>query len=126
MADTVEARGRAVMQEMFGSPGGPSTGFRGPFEDLVARYCFGETWGRDELIPRKMRSMLTLAILAGASKPNQFRVHVKGAIANGVSVEEIQEVLLHDLPVSGDIKGMTEHIFGLIDGNLKAGQGKQA
>ncbi len=94
MTDAMMERGQAVRQEMFGSPGGPSTEFRGPFEDLVTRYCFGETWGR-ELLPRKIRSMLTLAILAGMSKPTQFRVHVKGAIANGVTVEEIREVLLH-------------------------------
>ncbi len=100
MSDDMMERGRAIRQEMFGSTGEPGSDFRAPFEELVTRYCFGETWGR-ELIPRKYRSMMTLAILAGLSKPNQFRIHVKGAIANGVTVEEIREVLLHAAIYSG-------------------------
>jgi 4-carboxymuconolactone decarboxylase len=68
--------------------------FQMPLQDMVTRICFGEVWSRPEL-PLKLRSMLTLAILAGQSRPDQLKNHVKGAIANGVSKEEIREILLH-------------------------------
>ena len=48
-----------------------------------------------EELPRKTRSMLTMAILVALGKPNELRVHVKGAIANGVTEDEIREVLMH-------------------------------
>jgi 4-carboxymuconolactone decarboxylase len=67
---------------------------------MVTRYCFGETWGRPTL-DRKMRSMLTLALLTALGKQNQLRVHVKGAIQNGVSKEEIREVLMHSMIYAG-------------------------
>jgi 4-carboxymuconolactone decarboxylase len=71
-----------------------ATDFNRDFEELVTRYCFGEVWGREEL-SRAQRSMLTLALLVALGKPNQLRVHVKGAIANGVTKEQIREVLMH-------------------------------
>ncbi len=91
--------GIAVRRDMFGTAGSDdqiaaATSFNGPFQDLLTRYCFGEIWNRP-LLDRKMRSMLTLTIVAVLAKPNQLRVHVRGAIANGVTVEEIREVLMH-------------------------------
>jgi 4-carboxymuconolactone decarboxylase len=71
-----------------------------PFEDLVTTYCFGDVWNREGL-DRKTRSIVTLAVLTALTKPNQLRVHVKGAIANGVSVEEIREVIMHSAVYAG-------------------------
>jgi 4-carboxymuconolactone decarboxylase len=71
-----------------------------PFEDLVTTYCFGDLWNRKGL-DRKTRSIVTLAVLTALTKPNQLRVHVKGAIANGVSVEEIREVIMHSAVYAG-------------------------
>jgi 4-carboxymuconolactone decarboxylase len=67
---------------------------------MVTRYCFGEVWTRPAL-DHKTRSMLTLALLTALGKQNQLRVHVKGAIQNGVSKEEIREVLLHSMIYAG-------------------------
>jgi 4-carboxymuconolactone decarboxylase len=96
--DAVFEQGKAIRQDMWGTDGlAPlerATDFNRDFEELVTRYCFGEVWGREEL-SRAQRSMLTLGLLVALGKPNQLRVHVKGAIANGVTKEQIREVLMH-------------------------------
>ncbi len=91
--------GMDIRRQMFGPEGAEkrveaATSFNRPFEDLVTEYCFGRTWTRP-LIDHKTRSMLTIAILAVLAKPNQLKTHVRGAIANGVSPDEIREVLMH-------------------------------
>jgi 4-carboxymuconolactone decarboxylase len=91
--------GMAVRRDMFGPAGAEqrlaaATDFNRPFEELVTRYCFGDAWGRPGL-DRKTRSLLTLAILTAISKPNQLKIHVRGALTNGATKEEIREVLLH-------------------------------
>ena len=67
--------------------------FNRPFEELINQYCFGEIWGRPGL-DRKTRSIVTLSMLTGLNRPNQIRAHVKGAIANGVSKDELKELFL--------------------------------
>jgi 4-carboxymuconolactone decarboxylase len=62
-------------------------------QDLVTTYCWGEVWGRPGL-PRKTRSLLNLAMLTALNREHEFKLHVRGAINNGVSREEITEVLL--------------------------------
>ena len=99
MDDATVERGNAIMEEIFGPAHGrarveAATSFDRPFAELVSQYCFGEIWSLEEL-PRKTRSMLTMAILVALGKPNELRVHVKGAIANGVTEDEIREVLMH-------------------------------
>ena len=91
-------RGRDMRFEMFGEPGVRSLDtaddFQEPLQDLVTRLCFGDVWSRPGL-DRKTRSMLTIAILIGQSRPDQLRNHIKGALANGVTKDEIREILLH-------------------------------
>lgn len=104
-AKDASAAGLAIMREMFGAElvdgrQAAVTDFNRPFEDLVVRYCFGEVWARPQL-DRKTRSMLTLAVLTALGKPNQLRVHVQTAINNGVTQEEIREVLLHATVYAG-------------------------
>lgn len=64
------------------------------FQEITTEWCWGYAWSRDGL-DRKTRSMLNLAMLTALSKPNELKLHVKGALANGVSVDEIKEILLH-------------------------------
>ena len=97
--------GLAVRRDMFGPDGADkqieaTTEFTAPLQDLVTRYCFGEVWNRPHL-DRKQRSLLTIAILAATGKSPQVKVHVRGAIANGASKEEIREVLLHTMVYAG-------------------------
>src|SRR5690349_7582307 len=67
--------------------------FNRPLQDLVTEYCWGAVWGRPGL-PRKTRSMLNLAMLTALGRPHELKLHVKGALKNGVTREEIMEVLL--------------------------------
>jgi 4-carboxymuconolactone decarboxylase len=97
--------GLQIRRDMFGAAGADerlaqATDFTRPLEDVVTRYCFGETWSRPQL-DRKTRSLITLAALTALSKPNQIKVHVRGALANGATVEEIREVLLHTMVYAG-------------------------
>ena len=67
--------------------------FNMPLQQLVTEYCWGAVWGREEL-PKKTRSMLNLAMLSCLNRPHELKIHVQGALRNGVSKTEIREVLL--------------------------------
>jgi 4-carboxymuconolactone decarboxylase len=64
------------------------------FQHITTEWCWGYAWTRDGL-SRKTRSMLNLAMLTALNRSAEIKLHVKGALANGVTVEEIKEVLLH-------------------------------
>jgi 4-carboxymuconolactone decarboxylase len=67
--------------------------FNRPLQELVTEYCWGEIWGRPGL-DRKTRSMLNLAMISALNRPHEVKAHVKGAINNGLTKTDIQEVLL--------------------------------
>jgi 4-carboxymuconolactone decarboxylase len=101
----VFAAGLDVRRAMFGPAGADAqieaaTDFLKPMQDLVTRYCFGDVWTRPGL-PRKTRSLLTLSMLVVLGRPNQLKVHVRGALANGATEEEIRETLLHAMIYAG-------------------------
>ena len=77
-----------------------SSQFTRPMQDVVSRYCFGETWSRDGLTLRE-RSMITLSALCALGREQELRIHVKGALANGVTPLEIRELLLHTMVYAG-------------------------
>ena len=97
--------GMDIRRDMFGPAGAEgryaqTNDFNRPFEEVVTRYCFGDTWSRPGL-DRKTRSLITLAALTAMVRPNQLRIHVRGALANGATREEIREVLLHTVVYAG-------------------------
>jgi 4-carboxymuconolactone decarboxylase len=67
--------------------------FNRPLQELVTQYCWGEIWGRPGL-DRKTRSLLNLAMLSALNRPHEIKMHVRGALKNGVTKEEIKEVFL--------------------------------
>lgn len=67
--------------------------FNMPLQRLVTEYCWGAVWGRDGL-PKKMRSLLNIAMISSLNRNHELAMHVKGAIRNGCTKEEIREVLL--------------------------------
>ena len=67
--------------------------FNAPMQKLVTEWCWGDVWGRPG-ISRQTRSMLNLAMLCALNRPHELRTHVRGALRNGVTPKEIQEVLL--------------------------------
>ena len=67
--------------------------FNRPMQELVTEYCWNEVWNRPGL-DRKTRSLLNLAMLTALNRPHELKLHVRGAINNGVTKEEIKEVFL--------------------------------
>lgn len=70
-----------------------ATEFSRPMQDLVTEYCWGTIWSRPG-IERKTRSLINLAMLAALNRSHELAVHVRGAVNNGCTDEEIQEVLM--------------------------------
>ncbi len=96
MSDNKDAfdRGLNLRREMFGVAGADkaiesASDFAKPLQEMVTRFCFGEVWQRPGL-DRKTRSLLTLSMLIGSGRMLQFPAHVRGALANGVTKEELR------------------------------------
>ena len=67
--------------------------FNRPLQELTTEYCWGWCWGREGL-DKKTRSSINLAMLSALNRPHEIKVHVRGAIANGLSKDEIREIFL--------------------------------
>jgi len=67
--------------------------FTQPLQELVTEYCWGSIWTRPGL-PRKTRSLINLAMMTALNRPHEVKLHLRGALNNGCSKEEIMEVLL--------------------------------
>ena len=78
-----------------------ATPFTQPLQDWIIEHAWGSTWQDEEILPRKYRSLITLAFLVAQKSPNELKGHIRGAINNGATVEEIREVLMHSLPYCG-------------------------
>jgi 4-carboxymuconolactone decarboxylase len=94
--------------------------FNRPFQEMLNEYCWGTVWGRDEL-PRKTRSMLNIAMIAILNRQHEFRAHLKGALTNGVSRDEIREILMQvaiygGMPAAVDSFRIAREVFAEIDG----------
>jgi 4-carboxymuconolactone decarboxylase len=96
-----------------------TTLFNEPFQDLITRYAWGEIWSRPGL-PRATRSLITLAMMIALNRPEEFRMHVGAAIRNGVTREQIQEVLLQSsiycgVPAANDAFRIAQQVFTEMD-----------
>ena len=94
--------------------------FNRPMQELVTEYCWGAVWGREGL-SKKTRSMLNLAMLSALNRPHELRMHLAGALRNGVTREEIREVLLQvaiycGVPAGVDAFRNAREVFAEIDG----------
>ncbi len=67
--------------------------FAWPMQELVTEYCWGDVWNREGL-SRQQRSMINLAMLTALNRPHEIKVHVRGAINNGLSKDEIREIFM--------------------------------
>ena len=98
MSKEVYDKGLAVRREVLGAEYVDNAiksadDFNRPLQELVTEYCWGAVWGRPGL-PKKTRSMLNLAMLTALNRPHELKLHIRGALKNGVSRAEIMEVLL--------------------------------
>ena len=97
--------GMKVRREVLGDEhvdrAGASAGaFGAPFQDFITRYAWGGVWARPGL-DRRMRSAITLASLVSLRAENEIGMHIRAALRNGLSPEEIGEVLLHTAVYAG-------------------------
>ena len=86
-----------------------------PFQDFITRYAWGDVWSRPGL-DRRTRSLLTLALLTALGHEHELEMHVRAAITNGVTAEEISEVLLHTavyagVPASNSAYGVAQRVL---------------
>ncbi len=98
MSQEIFDRGLAIRKEVLGAEFvekscAAADDFNRPMQELTTEYCWGWCWGREGL-PKKTRSMLNLAMIAVLNRPHELKAHVRGALTNGVTKEEITEILL--------------------------------
>ena len=91
-------KGLAIRREVLGSDYvdaqlKTADDFNRPFQEFITEYCWGAVWGRPGL-PKKTRSIINLAMLTALNRPHELKVHVRGALRNGLTREEIAEVLM--------------------------------
>ncbi|HTA78499.1 MAG TPA: 4-carboxymuconolactone decarboxylase [Terracidiphilus sp.] len=94
--------------------------FNDDFQDLITRYAWGEIWDRPGL-PRHTRSLLTIAMLVALNRTEEFRMHVRAAFNNGVTRDEIKEVLLQTaiycgVPAANSAFHAAAEVFKEMDG----------
>jgi len=98
MNDELFERGLAIRKSVLGAEFvdkaiASADDFNMPLQRLVTEYCWGAVWGR-EALPKKTRSLLNIAMIGCLNRNHELKMHVKGAIRNGCTKEEIREVLL--------------------------------
>lgn len=89
--------------------------FNDAFQDLITRYAWGEIWSRPGL-PRATRSLITVAMLVALNREDELRMHLRAALRNGVSHEEIREALLQSaiycgVPAANSAFRIAQEIF---------------
>jgi 4-carboxymuconolactone decarboxylase len=93
--------------------------FNSEFQDLITRHAWGEIWTRPGL-PRHTRSLLTVGLMVALNRSDEFKLHVRAAFNNGVTRDEIKEVLLQcaiyaGIPAANTAFHMAEEVFAQID-----------
>ena len=94
--------------------------FNRPLQELVTEYCWGAVWGRDGL-KRSERSMLNLAMISVLNRPHELKAHLRGALTNGVTREQMREIFLQvaiyaGVPAAVDSFRIARETFAEIDG----------
>jgi len=106
-----------------------TTDFNRAFQDFITRNAWGEIWTRPGL-PRHTRSLLTLAMMVALNRAEEFRMHVKAAFNNGVTRDEIKEVLLQcaiycGVPAANAAFHVAADVFAEMDNKTKSGPSKR-
>lgn len=96
-----------------------ATDVTAPLQKLVTEWCWGEVWSRPGL-DRRTRSFLNLAMLTALNRPHEIKLHVRGALNNGVTREEIGEVVLQaaiycGVPAALDTLRVVNEVYAQID-----------
>ena len=105
MSEDVHERGMDVRREVLGDAHVDravegTTPFTADFQELITKYAWGEIWSRPGL-DRRTRSCITLAVLVALGRDHEVAMHVRAALGNGLTPDEIKEVLLHTAVYAG-------------------------
>jgi 4-carboxymuconolactone decarboxylase len=106
-----------------------TTEFNREFQSYITRNAWGEIWTRPGL-PRRTRSLLTLAMMIALNRSDEFRMHVRGAFNNGVTRDEIKEVLLHSavycgVPAANTAFHIAAEVFSEMEKKTKTSSSKR-
>jgi 4-carboxymuconolactone decarboxylase len=112
-----EVLGEAYVQKALAS----MDEFNRPLQELVTEYCWGAVWGREGL-DRSQRSMLNLAMISALNRPHELKAHIRGALNNGLSRQQIAEIFLQvaiyvGVPEAVDSFRLARETFAEIDGD---------
>jgi 4-carboxymuconolactone decarboxylase len=110
-----EVLGEAHVERSFAT----ADDFSRPYQDLITEYCWGAVWDRPGL-SRKTRSLLNIAMLTALNREDEFRLHVRAAFRNGVTKDEIREVLLQTaiycgVPAANSAFKQAREVFAAMD-----------
>ena len=124
MTSEAYKKGEEVRREVLGSERVDATmkdpsDFSYAMMEVTTEFAWGQIWTRPA-IDRRTRSFMTLAMLAALNRPHEIAVHVRGALNNGLTREEIKEIFLHVLPYCGapaaiDATGVAKQVFEELD-----------
>jgi len=121
MSDTIFDKGLKIRREVLGDAYVDNSlkqmdEFTRPLQELVTKYCWGEVWTRPAL-DKRTRSIINLAMLTALNRPHEIKLHVRGALNNGLTKEEIGEILLQTaiycgVPAAIDSFRVAKEVFG--------------
>lgn len=130
MSDEMYEKGLAIRKKVLGAEYvenslSQADDFSRPMQQLVTQYCWGEVWG-DTTLSRRDRSLINIAMLSLLNRPHELKLHVKGALTNGASREEIRAVLLQvaiygGVPAGIDATRIAREALGEVDAAAKGG-----
>ncbi len=129
MTSPLHERGLAMRKQVLGEAQVAQTyanvdQFTQPFQEIVNEYVWGAVWARPGL-PLRIRSMLTISMLTALNRPSEIKTHIKAALTNGVTREEVSEILLHanvycGAPAAVEAFRCMREVFAALDAQPKA------
>jgi 4-carboxymuconolactone decarboxylase len=124
MTDELYERGLKIRREVVGASYvdkslAEADDFMRPLQELVTKYCWGEVWSRPGL-ERRERSLINLAMIAALNRPHELKLHIRGALRNGLTRDEIGEVFLQaaiycGVPAALDSVRIAKEVFAESD-----------
>ncbi len=130
MSDEMFEKGLAIRKKVLGAEYvekslAQADDFSRPMQELVTQYCWGEIWG-DTTLSHRDRSLINIAMLSLLNRPHELKLHVKGALTNGASREEIRAVIMQvaiygGVPAGIDANRIAREALSEVDAAAKGG-----
>lgn len=125
MSQDLFDKGLSIRKEVLGADYverslGAADDFNRDFQNIVTEYCWGVSWGREGALSRRDRSLMNLVMLGALNRGEEFKLHLKGALTNGCTREEIRDTLIHlsiyaGIPAGVEAFRMARQVFAEID-----------